>query len=387
MKKRILLAALFLSGGIAFAQKDNVGIGTTSPDKSAALEVNSTNKGLLMPRMSLQQRNAIQSPAKGLVVYQTDLLAGFYYFNGTEWKGLSNTEKSVAGTDGDWTLSGNTLNGTEFIGSTNDVPIQFRVNNIWAGYVTSGTKGNVGLGAYALFGNPSGGDNMGIGFVAGRNITTGEHNAAIGGYSLYTNTAGNYNVGIGAGALYGVTGSNNVGIGDNTLGTGGAISGNVAIGHEAGRNESGSNKLYIANTNTATPLVYGDFTAKYLAVGEVSAADRAANTSGGYRLLVKGGMITEKIKVATAGSTDWSDYVFDENYKRMSLDEIEAFVKENKHLPNVPTTEEMIANGNDLHKTDAKLLEKIEELTLYMIEMNKEIKSLKEENAKLKIKK
>jgi hypothetical protein len=131
-------------------------------------------------------------------------------------------------------------------------------------------------------------------------------------------------------------------------------------------------------------LVFGDFSAKYIAVGELSIADRAAATSGGYRLLVKGGMITEKIKVATATTGDWSDYVFDDDYKKMSLESVEAYVKENKHLPNVPSTEEMMKNGNDLGKTDAKLLEKIEELTLYMIEMNKEIKALKMENAKLR---
>jgi hypothetical protein len=100
--------------------------------------------------------------------------------------------------------------------------------------------------------------------------------------------------------------------------------------------------------------------------------------------LVKGGMITEKIKVAVAGSVDWADYVFDEDYKIMPLESVEAFVKENKHLPNVPSTKEVMTNGNDLGKTDAKLLEKIEELTLYIIEMNKELKALRKESKELK---
>lgn len=95
-------------------------------------------------------------------------------------------------------------------------------------------------------------------------------------------------------------------------------------------------------------------------------------------------MITEKIKVAVAGSADWADYVFEPSYKLMSLDKVESFVKENKHLPNVPSAEEMSKNGLDVMQTSAKLMEKIEELTLYMIELNKEIKALKEENAKLK---
>jgi hypothetical protein len=68
----------------------------------------------------------------------------------------------------------------------------------------------------------------------------------------------------------------------------------------------------------------------------------------------------------------------------MSLEEVEKFVKANKHLPNVPSAEEMSKNGLDVVTSDSKLLEKIEELTLYMIEMNKEIKALKKENEQLK---
>ena len=68
----------------------------------------------------------------------------------------------------------------------------------------------------------------------------------------------------------------------------------------------------------------------------------------------------------------------------ISLDKLESFVKENKHLPNVPSAEEMSKNGLDVMQTSAKLMEKIEELTLYMIEMNKEIKALQKENEQLK---
>lgn len=427
MRKRILLSIMLLSGGFAFAQKENVGIGTTNPDQSAVLDISSPNKGLLMPRMSSQQRNSIQNPAKGLIVYQTDMLSGFYFYDGKEWKGMG-MESSVVGTDGDWTLGGNAATATDFLGTTNDVPLKFKVGNSTAGYISSNTNknlvaigrfaaetniatngdalgggiSNVAIGYEALRNNTTGGNyNMAIGERALKFNTTGVANTAIGarasekntsgtanmafGYlSLFENTTGNYNTAIGQQSLVSlVNGNNNTAIGTDagfsTLG-----SGNTFIGYQAGYNEVGGNKLYIANSNTATPLVYGDFTAKYLAVGEVSAADRAANTSGGYRLLVKGGMITEKIKVATAGTTDWADYVFDDNYKRMTLEEVESFINENKHLPNVPTTEQMITNGNDLQKTDAKLLEKIEELTLYIIEINKEIKALKAENSKLK---
>lgn len=99
----------------------------------------------------------------------------------------------------------------------------------------------------------------------------------------------------------------------------------------------------------------------------------------GYKLFVEQGILTEKVKVAIKATADWSDYVFASNYDLMPLSEVEAFTKENKHLPNVPSAEEMVENGLDVASMDAKLLEKIEELTLYLIEQKKEIEKLKTE--------
>lgn len=97
----------------------------------------------------------------------------------------------------------------------------------------------------------------------------------------------------------------------------------------------------------------------------------------GYRLAVKDGIITEKLKVAVAGTADWADYVFADEYKLMPLEQVEKFVKENNHLPNVPSAVEVVESGIDVAKMDAKLLEKIEELTLYIIQQQKEINELK----------
>lgn len=98
--------------------------------------------------------------------------------------------------------------------------------------------------------------------------------------------------------------------------------------------------------------------------------------NGNYKLYVADGVMTEKVKVAWRNSADWADYVFEEKYPLMPLAELRNFVRTNKHLPNIPSAEEVTENGFDLAQMDAKLLEKIEELTLYLLEQQKQIDAL-----------
>jgi hypothetical protein len=73
----------------------------------------------------------------------------------------------------------------------------------------------------------------------------------------------------------------------------------------------------------------------------------------------------------------WSDFVFADDYKLMSLNEVESFIKKNKHLPNIPSENEVLENGIDVANMQALQQQKIEELTLYLIDLKKEIESLK----------
>ena len=107
------------------------------------------------------------------------------------------------------------------------------------------------------------------------------------------------------------------------------------------------------------------------------------NMPTGYSLYVKQGILTEKLKVAVYNSAAWADYVFNKDYKLLSLPEVEAYIHKNKHLPNVPSADEVVKNGIDMATMDAKLLEKIEELTLYMIQMKKENDALKKRNEEI----
>ena len=82
----LFVSSVFCTTGV-YAQ--NVGVGTSSPDNSAKLDVSATDGGLLIPRMTEVQRDAISSPATGLMIFQTDGTVGFYFYDGTAWTALS----------------------------------------------------------------------------------------------------------------------------------------------------------------------------------------------------------------------------------------------------------------------------------------------------------
>ena len=96
------------------------------------------------------------------------------------------------------------------------------------------------------------------------------------------------------------------------------------------------------------------------------------------KLVVDGMICAKEIRVQLNGSPCWWDRVFDAEYELMPLDELEKSVRANRHLPDIPSESEVIANGIELGALQAKFLKKIEELTLYVIELNKENNNLRE---------
>jgi trimeric autotransporter adhesin len=143
------------------------------------------------------------------------------------------------------------------------------------------------------------------------------------------------------------------------------MAGNNLIFNTSGNTTTTGGRIYIGNTTAFT-------------------AANFPTTTGDYRLNVEGGILTEKVKVALRSSANWADYVFADNYKLMPLKEVEAFVKENKHLPGVASAESLTKEGLDLGQMQAKQMEKIEELTLYVIEQNKTIEKQSKEIDELK---
>ncbi|MBC9933786.1 hypothetical protein [Chitinophaga qingshengii] len=114
----------------------------------------------------------------------------------------------------------------------------------------------------------------------------------------------------------------------------------------------------------------------------VSALDNTigigTHQTAGYQLAVAGSMIAERIKVKAKGA--WPDYVFEKDYPLPSLKSTAAFIAQHKHLPEIPSAKEVNSEGLDLGDMNARLLKKVEELTLHLIRQQEEIEKLQQQN-------
>lgn len=116
--------------------------------------------------------------------------------------------------------------------------------------------------------------------------------------------------------------------------------------------------------------------------GNVVIGNSTSVAASGYKLSVEGKIMSEEVRVLL--KANWPDYVFDKSYALKSLPELEKYIDVNKHLPNVPAAAEVEKGGIMLGDMNGKLLEKIEELSLYIIQLNKKIVSIEQEVLVLK---
>jgi hypothetical protein len=93
-----------------------------------------------------------------------------------------------------------------------------------------------------------------------------------------------------------------------------------------------------------------------------------------YKLSVDGKVVAKRL-IVTDGP-EWADYVFGKDYFLMPLDSLDDYIKNNNHLPNIPSKDRVAVNGIDVYEMNVKLLEKIEELTLYILDLEKRVKVL-----------
>lgn len=236
------------------AQSLSINTDGSTANNSALLDVKSNDKGVLIPRMSKAQKNAIPSPATGLLVFQNAPdSTGFYFYNGTGWNWLS----SVVADTIAWKTAGNSgLPDTSFIGHRDLKPLNFRLNNLRFGMIhptnsaisfgrhagnVSNTTGHIAIGDSAAAVITSALPGVFIGNRAGKSVTTGGNNVFVGNLSGTNNTTGGQNSFFGSQAgTNNISGINNVFLGYSSGSTNRQASLNTAVGHSSLSNHEGT---------------------------------------------------------------------------------------------------------------------------------------------------
>ncbi len=293
-------------------------------ESSAMLDVKSTTKGLLIPRVS--STADVSNPVNGLMVFQTGGTAGFYYYNGSTWL-MFGTGASAINDLSDGKTGGNSI----FLGTSSGNSDDASDNR------------NVGCGIQSLYSNTSGYQNTAIGYQALYTNTDGIVNTAIGYKSMYLGNSGQGNTAIGSNSLenntghlnvaggykamsYNTTGENNIGIGAfanryNQEGSNSVIigyeaghgltthnkSGCVFLGYQAGYSESNSNRLYIENSNATTPLIYGEFDNDLLKINGALDVMGAVNINNAYVFPIADGTNGQTLQTDGDGNLGWGD--------------------------------------------------------------------------------
>jgi trimeric autotransporter adhesin len=295
MKKIFFITVVFSMYSLLIVAQ-SVGINNNTPHASAVLDVKSFTKGMLIPRTSTTSRLAIVDPAKGLILFDTTT-SDFWFHNGSAWAQLSVTGNS-------WNLVGNAIINpdTNFIGTTDNQPLRFRVNNAWAGEIHPATGNvffglnagninqtgafNTAIGEHSLFSNTSGSYNTAIGSSTLFSNTTGSENTAQGDYALFSNTTGSFNTASGTDALNSnTTGTENTANGYRALSSNTSGYYNTANGNQA----LNSNTTGRYNTATGHQALYKDIAGSFnTATGEgalYSNTSGSDNTANGMQAL------------------------------------------------------------------------------------------------------
>jgi hypothetical protein len=414
MKYSILVFA-FSSILNCFVFSQSVGINNdgSAPDPSAMLDIKSSTKGLLIPRVSSIQRMAIVNPSQGLLVYDT-LTHSIWSNDGTNWVEFTKGQQF-------WANSfGNTIYNTNTGGSIVATPLTINAapisklmigqpddffNPIFSGvdimdYSSDGTDAMAfyqtnATSTYNASTNivllPKGGN--GSGYV-GINTTNPTNQLQIGDAGAYSTNSIAFGNGTNASAFY--LGNNYTvwAASDNLslMPTGG--NGKVGINTTApasklqigsvGNSNYGGDDIAFGNGTNASALYQNNAQSWWYSTTNIVLMPGGGNGNVGigtlsptYKLSVLGNIRATEVVVETG----WADYVFDKKYNRLPLVAVEKYINQNNHLPNIPSAYEIQSNGLKVGEMQTKMMEKIEELTLYLIEANKRIEKLEKQTA------
>ena len=375
--KKIIAIILLIFPILAGAQSVAINNDGSQPHGSAILDIKSETKGLIIPRMTTLQRTSIAGPAIGLTVFDMDTYSYWMYrgdVNGG-WAELQHTYNSFWDANGLNIFSKN--NGNVGIGTNTPtekltintvVPtIKFLVSTVEKGFIQA-SGNNMRVGTYnsntdgKLFFNTRGVDRMAIlpdGLVGiGTSVPLAKLNV-IGGDEVALNTNGYLMLGAESGA--------NLVMDINEI----MVRNNGSSAHLYLQNEGGS--VFIGDPTGFNSAHRLGVEGNTVVTGNLRVG--TTPSPSGYRLAVDGKVICTEVMVRLVAN--WPDYVFGKNYRLPSLDEVEAFIKKNNHLPGIPSAKSIESTGLSLGEMQKLQMEKIEELTLYVIELKKEIERLK----------
>jgi len=252
-----------------------------------------------------------------------------------------------------WNLTGNsgTIPTNNFIGTTDDQEVVFKTNNIERLRLLAGSNGNgISIGSRIAPGAPVG---------ARLEIVSVLCNGCFSTWAVPSDLV-----------IRSVGGSKNM---EFHMPNDNAVDPNRDV---TTPNSPGITKIKFSDVVHKSSLVIFN-------TGKVTVGTDQYDSDPNYIFYVRKGIKAEQVKVENPAANGWADYVFKKDYKLKTLEEVEKHIEQKGHLPNIPSAKEVEKDGINLGEMDAKLLEKIEELTLYSIEQNKKLKLQSEKVEKL----
>ncbi len=444
MKNSLITLVLCCAMQLSYAQRVAINNTGEAPDNSAILDVKSTSTGMLIPRMTSQERGLIASPATGLLVY--DITTNSFWFkNATAWAELGGSAGNNA-----WTANGNNIYKTTAgnVGIGTNAPLQpLTIKTLSGDYgfahtndtVTLASKIGVPVAEDPAYPPPAGGwlgtktnhpfyiytnnGNRQVAFTpdfitefrgttpslymydaknfAGRlsanyrslTLNAASYNPFQTGteadpgtlYLQYGDYFRNGNVAIGASSAdFKVT------IGDDKLSGNQTLllklkgrnpvmtfeDGSLRYGYITAKSQTppaGYTKGLVIGAEAGYPLMFStnNYSLSMIIANNGNVGIGTANPT--YKLSVNGNVRSKEVVVESA----WADYVFEKDYQLTSLKETEEFILANKHLPGIPSAKEIQENGLALGDVQKKMMGKIEELTLHLIALEKELALVK----------